>query len=208
MSRCVIISSSPKIEIPFLAENVRSDDFIICADGGYKHAEKANLIPNIIIGDFDSAEMPQKSNAEILSLPTKKDDTDTFRCVKEALKLNFDEIVIFGGTGGRMDHTYANISVLRYICSHNAKGTLVDESNLLTIISDEEMIIKNKVGERFSIFPFGCESCVVTLSGFEYSLDKGMLLAEEPIGISNVIIEESAKVKVYEGSALIIFSKE
>lgn len=208
MSRCVIISSSPKIEIPFLIENVHSNDFIICADGGYKYAEKANLIPDIIIGDFDSAEIPQKQNIEILKLPTKKDDTDTFRCVKEALNRNFDEIIIFGGTGGRMDHTYANISILRYIRSHNAKGILVDENNLLTIISDEEMTVENKVGERFSIFPFGCERCVVTLSGFEYSLDKGILLSEEPIGISNVIIEKSARVKIHEGSAVIIFSKE
>lgn len=208
MSRCVIISSSPKIEIPFLVENVRPDDFIICADGGYKHAEKANLTPNIIIGDFDSAEVPLNPNAEVLKLPKKKDDTDTFRCVKEALKQNFDEIVIFGGTGGRMDHTYANISVLSYIHSHGAKGILIDESNLLTIISNEEMLIEDKLGERFSIFPFGCESCVVTLSGFEYNLERGRLLVDEPIGISNIITENTARVRIYEGSAVIIFSKE
>ena len=201
MSRCVIISSSPKIEISFLRDEVLSDDFIICADGGYKHAEKAGLVPNIIIGDFDSAEVPSK-------LPIKKDDTDTFSCVKEALSRGFDEIIIFGGTGGRMDHTYANISVLSYIHSHNARGTLIDESNSLRIISDEEMLIENKCGERFSIFAFGCESCVVTLSGFEYELEKGRLFAEIPLGISNVITADTARVKIDEGSAVIIFSKE
>lgn len=208
MSRCIIISSSPKIEIPFLLKNIRSDDFIICADGGYKYAEKANITPNIIIGDFDSAEMPERINAEVMKLPTKKDDTDTFSCVKEALNRNFDEIIIFGGTGGRIDHTYANISVLSYIRNHNARGTLIDESNSLTIISYEEMLIEGKLGERFSIFPFGCESCVVTLSGFEYSLEKGTLYADKPIGISNVITENIARVKIHKGSAVIIFSKE
>lgn len=208
MSRCVIISSSPKIEIPFLIKEIRSDDFIICADGGYKHAERAGLIPNFIIGDFDSAEVPTDSNAEILRFPTRKDDTDTFSCVKEALSRNFDEIIIFGGTGGRIDHTYANISLLSYIHSHNAKGILADENNLLTFISDEEITIEGKCGESFSIFPFGCESCVLTLSGFEYELEKGRLLADEPIGISNVIAKDIAKVRIHEGSALIIFSKE
>lgn len=208
MSRCVIISSSPKIEISFLRDEVLSDDFIICADGGYKHAEKAGLVPNIIIGDFDSAEVPSNTNATILKLPIKKDDTDTFSCVKEALSRGFDEIIIFGGTGGRMDHTYANISVLSYIRSHNARGTLIDESNSLMIISDEEMLIENKCGERFSIFAFGCESCVVTLSGFEYELEKGRLFAEIPLGISNVITADTAQVKIDEGSAVIIFSKE
>ena len=140
--------------------------------------------------------------------PTKKDDTDTFRCVKEALNRGFDEIIIFGGTGGRMDHTYANISVLSYIRSHNARGTLIDESNSLTVISDEEILINGKCGERFSIFPFGCKSCVVTLSGFEYELEKGRLFAEIPLGISNVITADTARVKIDEGSAVIIFSKE
>ena len=131
-----------------------------------------------------------------------------FRSVKEALSRGFDEIIIFGGTGGRMDHTYANISVLSYIRSHNARGMLIDESNSLMIISDEEMLIENKCGERFSIFAFGCESCVVTLSGFEYELEKGRLFAEIPLGISNVITADTARVKIDEGSAVIIFSKE
>lgn len=208
MGRCVIISSSPKIEIPFLLREISSDDFIICADGGYKHAEKAGLEPNVIIGDFDSAEVPANINAEVIKLPVKKDDTDTFSCVKEALRRGFDEIIIFGGTGGRMDHTYANISVLSYIRSHNAKGKLVDENNSLMLVSNEEILIEDKCGERFSIFPFGCENCVVTLSGFEYELENSRIFAEIPIGISNVITADTAQVKVYEGSAVIIFSKE
>lgn len=208
MKRCVIISSSPKIEIPFLTGKIRPEDFIICADGGYKHAERAKISPDMIIGDFDSSEFPGNSAAEILRLPISKDDTDTFRCVKEALRRGFEEIVIFGGTGGRIDHSFANISLLSYIRSHGARGTLLDENNLLTLVSRGETLIKGKKGERFSIFPFGCQSCTLSLSGFEYELNRGVLRADSPIGISNVITEDCAYVCVYEGQALIIFSKE
>lgn len=207
MERCIIISSSPYMEISFLKENVKSDDFIICADGGYKYAYEANLTPNIIIGDFDSSELPKNCPSEILWLPTKKDDTDTFRCVKEALYRGFDNILIFGGTGGRMDHTYANMSVLYYICSHGAKGILLDSKNAVMMLSDGEMNIENRKGELFSIFTFGCEKCRVTLKGFEYELDRGIIYAGEPIGISNVITDDIAKVEVSSGTAVVIFSR-
>lgn len=208
MKRCIIISSSPDIEISFLKENINSSDFIICADGGYKYAYQAELVPNIIIGDFDSAELPRNCPAEIMWLPIKKDDTDTFYCVKEALRRGFDDILIFGGTGGRIDHTYANISVLCYINSYGAKGTLIDTKNSVTILSNEELRIEGRVGEIFSIFAFGCDKCMVTLEGFEYTLNNGILFANEPIGISNVITEDSARVVVSDGTAVVIFSKD
>lgn len=208
MKRCIIISSSPEIEISFLKQKIKSNDFIICADGGYKYAYEAGLIPNIIIGDFDSAELPRNCPSEIMWLPTKKDDTDTFRCVKEALHRGFDEILIFGGTGGRMDHTYANMSVLYYISSNGAKGMLLDAKNSVFMLSKEELNIEGRKGERFSIFPFGCEKCTVTLKGFEYTLDGGILYAGEPVGISNVITDNSARVEVLSGTAAVIFSKD
>ncbi len=208
MSRCIIISSSPETDICFLKQNVKGNDFIICADGGYKYAYAAGLVPNIIIGDFDSAEPPEGCHPEIMTLPVKKDDTDTFRCVKEALVRGFDDIVIFGGTGGRLDHTYANMSVLYYIISHGARGTLIDPKNEIVMLSGEEMNIEGRNGGLFSIFPFGCESCVVTLTGFEYTLREGTLNIGSPVGISNVITADRAVVKVLSGTSVVIFSSD
>lgn len=208
MNRCIIISSSPELDISFLAQSVKSNDFIICADGGYRYAYAASLVPNIIIGDFDSAEPPESCASEIMVLPVKKDDTDTFRCVKEALVRGFDDIVIFGGIGGRLDHTYANMSVLYYIISHGARGTLLDTKNEICMLSEAEMNIDGRSGELFSIFPFGCESCVVTLTGFEYTLERGTLNIGSPVGISNVITSDRAVVKVLSGTSAIIFSKD
>ena len=65
MSRCVIISSSPKIEISFLRDEVLSDDFIICADGGYNHAEKMGIVPDVLIGDLIRQRILKKLRTEL-----------------------------------------------------------------------------------------------------------------------------------------------
>lgn len=208
MQRCVIISASPKIDIDFLKQSISPNDFVICADGGYNYAQKAKVQPNLIVGDFDSSPKPANCGCEVISFPQKKDDTDTLCCVKLALEKGFNEIAIFGATGGRTDHSYANLCVLNFILKNGARGSLLDKKNSVYMISGGELAINNKRNCTFSIFPFGCESCTATLVGFEYPLENGTLTADFPIGVSNVVVEDNATVKISDGTALIMFSED
>ena len=84
MSRCVILSACPVQ--PELKRLLRSDDFIIACDAGYRNCERLGCKPNIIVGDFDSAPCPQQDTDDIVVLPHVKDDTDTEYAAKLALQ--------------------------------------------------------------------------------------------------------------------------
>lgn len=205
--RCVIIGSSPDTEISVLTENIKSGDFVVCADGGYVYAQQAKIIPNLIIGDFDSSAFPQDSDCEIITLPVQKDDTDTLFCVKECLKRGFNNFVILGGTGGRFDHTFANICTLKFLAEKKLYAEIIDSKTVISVMTSGVKQLCGKKGMTFSIFPFGCESCEVTLSGFMYELNKGTLKSDFPLGVSNEITSDKAQITIYKGTAVIMLVK-
>ncbi|MCQ4022585.1 MULTISPECIES: thiamine diphosphokinase [unclassified Ruminococcus] len=202
MKRCVIISAAPFADICFFKNQITQDDFVICADGGYVYAEKAGVTPDLIVGDFDSSTVPS-SDVETVILPVHKDDTDTMYAVREGIKRNINNFVFLAATGGREDHTIANCSILLYLKHHGCNGEILSEKTRIFLLENEEIHIKNQKDKTFSIFPFACKSCGVTLSGFYYPLDCYTLKAEFPLGVSNVITTDDAVVSVSGGTAII-----
>ena len=99
MSRCVILSACPVQ--PELRRLLRSDDFIIACDAGYRNCERLGCKPDIIVGDFDSAPCPQQDTDDIVVLPHVKDDTDTEYAAKLAAQKGFDEVLLLGALGGK-----------------------------------------------------------------------------------------------------------
>ncbi|MCL5046484.1 MAG: thiamine diphosphokinase [Actinobacteria bacterium] len=111
---------------------IRDDDWIICADGGAGHALKMGLSPDVLIGDFDSldgdiVEEISRAGAEVLRVPTEKDQTDTQLALDLALSRGAREILVLGAIGDRLDHTMANILLLPKLAVHGANVTMVDE---------------------------------------------------------------------------------
>ena len=82
MSRCVIICASPYNQPEFIRNSINSNDYIICADGGFDTALKAGVSPHIVIGDFDSSELIDIHHCKKVVLPTEKDDTDSVYCIR------------------------------------------------------------------------------------------------------------------------------
>lgn len=206
--KCMIVGASPDAVPETLAEYASECD-VICADGGQQLAFRAGLRPVVIAGDFDSSAYPENIGCEIIKLPVHKDDTDTMYCIREALKRGYDEYILAGMTGGRPDHTYANYCSLLHLVRHGKKAMIVDESGETYILSSSDlstssMFTGNRKGSCFSIFPFACESCCVTLSGMEYELDHGLLTCDFPLGVSNTVISPSSSVTVHDGTAIII----
>lgn len=205
--RCVIIGASPETDISSIAENVSDSDFKVCADGGITFAKKLGIRPDMVAGDFDSSDFPEDYDGEIIKLPVMKDDTDTMYCVKECLKRGFDEFVLLGMTGGREDHTYANLCTLLYIVRHNCTAKIIGSNREIFVMDGGCAEINNKIGHTFSVFPFSCDKCTVSLKGFLYELDKGVLTADFPLGVSNEITDGTAVITLHEGTAVIFIEK-
>ncbi len=206
--RCVIIGASPECDAVTVAEQVGKEDFVVCADGGYVYAVQAGIQPDLIVGDFDSSVFPENMECETVVLPVRKDDTDVMYCVRECVKRGCSEVILLGVTGGRCDHTYANYCILLYLARRHIRAKIIDSENEIFVLCPAESArIEGMYGHTFSIFPFGCGKCTVTLKGFEYSLEKGVLNTEFPLGVSNVIQYFNAEITVHDGSALCILNK-
>lgn len=179
-------------------------DMIIAADSGYIAAEKLHVTPTVYLGDFDSAPIPQ-ANAEVLVLPTEKDDTDTMFACKLAIKRGATELLILGGTGGRADHFISNLFMLEVLHETGVAVTLTDGENTLRIIQDQTVFLQNK-GGYFSLF--GLTECTVSLSGCKYPLDSCILPKANPsFAVSNEVVGEKATI-IIKGKAILCESQK
>ena len=116
MKRCVIVGGADINNYSFIREKLCADDYVVFCDSGLKHLEQLQARPSLIVGDFDSHENP-RLDVETIILPCEKDDTDTVFAVKEAIKRGFDEFLLIGVVGARLDHTLGNVSILLHLDS-------------------------------------------------------------------------------------------
>lgn len=171
--------------------------FTVCADSGYDNAIKAGFSPNVLIGDFDSIKSDVNGDIEVIKYPVKKDATDTQLCVDYLIEKGIRKAYITCATGGRIDHTLANVSLLMYGIRRGIEITLVDkEFYMFPVIGEKE--IKGEKGQNFSVF--SCtEEAIVSEKGFEYEIEDAMLYVDVPRGISNKLAEKNAKITVKKG---------
>lgn len=206
--KCALICASPHSNMDFIIQSIPKDAFVVCVDGGHTLAVQEHIFPQLIIGDFDSSTRPSYPNCEIIVLPTHKDDTDTMYAVKTCLNRGFNNFDIYGATGGREDHTFANLCVLHFLADRNCTARLLDQNTEIFFQNSGTKIYKRSYYSYFSIFPFGCSRAVLTLTGFEYPLEHGVLRCDYPLGISNSILGETGEVTIHEGSVIIMQTKE
>ena len=185
--------------------------YIICADGGVIHTKKMNLIPDIIIGDLDSAPKDiidyYKQQKVIMNLfPSKKDLTDTELCIDYAIKQKFKSLTILGGLGGRIDHTIGNINLLDKCLEGNIDTKIIGDKEYIVLINDK-IILKETIGSNVSLLPFSDYVFGVCSKGLEYALNDTTLIKSNVNGISNVITSSEATVELKMGKLLIVVSK-
>ena len=206
--KCLIIAGSPEFDPELIREQSKSCDLIICADRGYSHAKKSGVVPDIVIGDFDSCEDELSGSFEVIKLNTDKDFTDTLVCADKAVERGCDEITVLSATGGRLDHTLANLYLLSYIADKCKKASLVSKKERIELLTKGKTVFAGLNGLTFSLFPFGSESVFLSVSGARYELESYRLKSSLPIGASNVFSSDSCEIEILDGNALIIINYE
>jgi thiamine pyrophosphokinase len=167
-----------------------------------------NIIPHVVIGDMDSiGETPPPESCIIY--PQEKDDTDMMLAVKYGLDKGYKDFQIYGGLGGRLDHTLANIQLLTYLSTNKstigAHGTLWGFDYKVTAITDEEIQISGQSSKKISIFSFDDTSHGVSLKNLKYELIDAELKSAYPIGVSNEFTEKPAYISVRKGTLIILW---
>lgn len=178
-------------------------DLVIAADSGYDTARKLGITPDIAMGDFDSLKVRLPDGLETLRVACEKDVTDTMLACEYAKDSGCREIVIIGGTGGRIDHSLSNVFYLEELFREGIRAILTDGENCVRIVIDETVKIPAS-GGYFSIFAL--DRCVVTESGCKYPLNRATLVRERPYALSNEVTSDEATLTV-EGAAILVTSR-
>lgn len=198
MKLCCIVGAGPS-ELYTV-----KDAFIIAADGGVEKLRTAGIVPDMIIGDFDSlGARPSGDNVRIF--PIEKDDTDTLLALKEAISLGFDTVIISGGLGGELDHTVANLQTLLYASERGVNAFLTDGVTTAAVVTRSIKLSAENTG-RCSVFAFGGDADGVNISGLKYEAENISLSPSFPLGVSNSFIGKEANISLKSGRLLIIYN--
>ncbi|WP_099204323.1 thiamine diphosphokinase [Scatolibacter rhodanostii] len=208
--KCMVIGAVPFRSAKIFREFNPDDYFVICADGGYATAQKFDIEPDLVVGDFDSLKIAVPDSVRKITLPVDKDVTDTMYAVMKALGAGFNDFVLIGCLGGaRFDHSFASLEVLKYITNCGAKGILADEKTKIIVLKNSRLTITDSKGSTLSVFPFAGATCNVTYYGVKYPLTGQTLSCGGTLmGVSNRIVEDTAKIVVHNGTAIVMLYEE
>lgn len=211
-----LIISGGNIDTEFLNKTINSFSYdnIIAVDKGLESLYLLKVLPNHIVGDFDSVNKNiinfyLDKNIQIHKYNPEKDYTDTDIAIKLAINLNSNNITILGATGTRIDHTLANIHILCSCLESQINCELIDSNNKIYLINSNKKIEnKHSYGKYISLIPLTSTVNGVTLKGFKYPLQDYTLKIGESLGISNEIANDVATIELKEGILIVIESKD
>ena len=211
MKRALIFLHGNKPNVANIKKTVKKSDTIICADGGAEYALEAGLVPEIVLGDFDS--LPLKYQKKLIELgtslqefPTEKDFTDSELAVNYALAHGYRDLVLFGVVGTRIDHFLANITYLSKKSQDGIKVIIIDNAQIIYLVS-YELDLLGKKGDTVSLIPIEKDADGVTTRGLKWELYNERLLFGATRGVSNEFIKSKAHISIKKGTLLVIHSK-
>lgn len=220
-----------------------SDDYVIAVDGGLDHLTQTDILPELVIGDFDSAasgnpynnpvrdssvtgqtniHLPDAASQpvpyEILAFPPEKDYTDMYLGIQEGIRHGYKSFVIYGGLGGRVDHSLANIQILAWLSIQGLSGFLIGGNQVITTITNSTFEVKSGTtrhnrldslfepvsGRYISILSHNNTSEGVTIKGLQYETDNITLTNSFALGTSNSYTGSDYSISVQNGTLIII----
>lgn len=206
--RCIIFAGGPLSECDRVEIEVRADDFVIACDAGYAAARHFGILPHLAVGDFDSYHGKIDPAVEVLTVPAKKDDTDTMLGIRIGLERGYRDFILIGAFGGRLDHTIANLQALGFLCDQGAAGMILSNGNRAWAVKDGTIAIERIEHHHISVFALSGQCRGVTLSQMAYALLDYTMSPTFPIGVSNEFDGDTARITVKEGTLLIIASED
>ncbi len=216
----VFIFGGGSIDLDFAREyiknNLKPEDKIIAADAGLNALYNLKIKPDIILGDFDSADSTyldfykKCEGISFKAFPPHKDYTDMELAVGTALEYEPREILIFGGTGTRLDHVIGNIFCLQMAMERGIRAKLIDSHNEICLLSpgSYEYRADELFGKYISFLPYTQKVSGLYLKGFLYPLTDYEMKQGTTLGISNEAISERVFISFKEGVLIFIQSKD
>ena len=191
-----------------LQKEITEDDYIVAVNGGYRHIEKLDLKPDVIIGDMDSIQPEDLKNLKlhnikIIRYPREKDETDLELALDYVIAQDFNRIVIVAALGGRLDQTLTNLFLLTDPKLRGRRVMLFDGVEYVFLIESNTKLECN-IGDRISLVPILGRVDGVVTNGLNYPLNNETLFPEKGRGISNEVLSKNVEIKIKTGRLLCI----
>ena len=205
MEKCFLVTSY--IEDDYIP--IALNGYVIAVDGGYDILKKLNINIDIVVADLDSTTSEITKDTNIKLYHSDKDDTDTILAIEYAINNGYKDLTIIGGLGRRLDHTLANIQTLAYFLKSNPdiNINIIDKYNIVRIISNESITLSNNY-KYLSLISLSDKCFIEKTTGLKWNLNNHTLTNSYPLGVSNVLIEKEAMIKVQDGLLIVIQSKD
>lgn len=208
----VIICGGSITDYTFMKTYLMEAELVISADSGARHCRKWGIVPDLLVGDFDSVSDTDYSDlvsagVEILRFPVEKDMTDSELAIEIALEKGCNRVILLGVLGTRLDHSISNLFLLKKLLDRGAEGILADENNEARLI-DKYIELERKEDIFVTLLPVAGPAMGVTTTGLYYPLENATLKVGSSWGVSNRFSADRATVTVEEGILLVILSRD
>ena len=205
--RAVVLSAVPVSAS--MAAYLEPGAFIVACDAGYRNAETLGVVPDLIVGDFDSAPQPPVRHERTIVLPHVKDDTDTHFAARWLWQHGCREVTFLGALGGqRFEHTVANLHTALFLTKNGVQVLLADERSELRILCPgQPMTLERKGWTYLSLFPLDGPLTGVEEQGVFYPLRDAVLTPDYPLGVSNEFTAPQAVLSCRAGHGLVVLSR-
>jgi len=201
---CYIVGAGDNYGLDFVT---KEPDYVIAADGGLSYLQSQGMAADLVIGDFDSIEK-KPTHGNVLELNPEKDFTDMYEAINCGIKKGYECFHIYCGTGGRFDHTFANIQTLSYLSQQGKTGYLIDKDCIITTITNSSIVFDACCEGYISVYSYSDKSAGVCLKGLKYVyLENNELASICPMGVSNEFMGEESTISVADGTLVIIFPR-
>ena len=201
---CYVVGAGENYGLDFIPQ---AEDCVIAADAGFAALEQRGMQIDIVIGDFDTLSfVPNHPNAIVLN--REKDTTDMWSAVREGVKKGYERFHIYCGTGGRIDHTIANMQLLAELSQSGKRGFLFGKDYIITAVTNGMLELPALASGFVSVFSHSDRAEGVCIEGLKYELQEALLTNSFPLGVSNEFIGQKGKISVANGTLWIVFPME
>jgi len=191
-----------------LMKQINQSDLIVAVDGGLRHVMATGVTPHVIIGDLDSIDYADldyfdRGGTDIIKFPVQKDETDLELAVEHVLNLGFDEVIILGATGGRIDHFFGNFLLFSNPEYQKCRISLLTKNSEVFYCKPYQQV-EGAAGDKVSLIPISEKVSGIKTTGLMYPLQNEDLLRWKSRGISNQMLDRSALIEFESGVLLCV----
>ncbi|HLQ73925.1 MAG TPA: thiamine diphosphokinase [Bacillota bacterium] len=209
-----IVGNGPVNMCPNLHKYTDEVDLWIGADAGAYQLIRKNIDVSYAVGDFDSLSQTERDTIEaraehVISYKEEKDMTDMELAIEKALEYEPHKVLIFGATGGRLDHEIVNIQLLLKFADHHIEARIIDKQNIVQLVHPGTYTVEKEEGFPYlSFIAFTPTVSDLTLQNFRYDLNNVTIQMGSSLCISNEIVENNGTFSFKQGTLLVIKSTD